>query len=608
MREYEDGERWKELELLREAYPDFSTFLYDVMTNLLGFNCTDIQLDIAEFLEFGPKERMIQAQRGQAKTTITAAYSVWRLIHNPRARILIVSAGGDMATEIANWVIQIVMGMDILSCLQPDRAAGDRASVKAFDIHRELKGPEKSPSIKCMGITANMQGSRADILIADDIESSKNSQTEGQRERLRHLTKDFTSICSNGDIIYLGTPQSIDSVYNGLFSRGYTIRVWPGRYPTNKELENYKNFLAPLIRERLEADPSLQSGGGPTGQRGKPVDPLMMSEDVLTKKEIDQGAAYFQLQHMLDTRLMDEDRFPLKSSQIVFMQVAAKSAPLEINFQPQPAHRVFTPADWPVEETYYRASSFGNDFAPFIGTHMYVDPAGGGQNGDETAYAVTKFFGNRIAIVDVGGVPGGLGEESLNQLTAIAVKWLPNQIDTEKNFGNGALLSVWQPKLLAALKEKDHVSAIEEVWESGQKELRIIDALEPVIGSNRLVIDERIMEKDWRECQKYPAEKRASYSLFFQIARITRDKGSLAHDDRIDAVAGSVRHWVLHLSRDADKLVVAAKRDAYHALMSNPLGDGRPMPGYKSMFMPSIQARGAIRPTNKSVLRMRRPF
>lgn len=605
MSDYTDGDRWKELDLLRAEYPTFQPFLYDVMTSLLGFQCSDIQLDIADYLENGPLYRMIQAQRGQAKTTITAAYAVWRGIHDPRVRIMIVSAGGDMATEIANWVIQIVNGMDILACMRPDRAAGDRASAKAFDFHYELKGPEKSPSVACMGITSNMQGRRADILIADDIESTKNSQTEVQRERLRHLTKDFTSINSNGDIIYLGTPQSIDSVYNGLFSRGYDIRIWPGRYPTPKEMVNYKQFLAPLIRERLEADPSLQSGGGPTGLRGQAVDPIIVGEEKLTAKEIDQGAAYFQLQHMLDTKLMDEDRFPLKSSEIIFMPVAKQTAPLEINFLPIPDMRVHTPQDWPIEEFYYRAHSFGETFGPFTGTHMYVDPAGGGQNGDETAYAVTKFCGSRVFLVDVGGVPGGLGEESMDALTAVAEQWKPDQIDIEKNFGNGALASVWQPRLL-----KRHKCRIEEVWESGQKELRIIDAMEPVIGSNRLVIDDRLLMKDWQECQKYPAEKRASYSFFYQLARITRDRGSLSHEDRLDAVAGTVRHWLDFLKQDTDKLIKAVQRTNYKDMMKDPLGTGRPVPGWNGMKMSNEYGTKATSrlasPTTRSLKQMRR--
>lgn len=587
--------RWDELDNLRAEYPTFAPFVYDVMTSLLGFDCSDIQLDIADYLEHGPLYRMIQAQRGQAKTTITAAYAVWRLIHKPNARIFIVSAGGTMATEIANWVIQIINGMEILECMLPDKSAGDRSSVSAYDIHHELKGPEKSPSIRCEGITANLQGIRADVLIADDIESAKNSLTELMRERLRNLTKDFTSINSQGDIIYLGTPQSIDSVYNGLTGRGYQIRIWPGRYPTEAEEKNYGHNLAPLIQQRMQQNPALRTGGGPTGKRGQAVDPVLLNEEVLCKKEIDQGPAYFQLQHMLDTRLSDADRFPLKSSGLVFMHVSAQNAPLEFNILHVGTNKVHLPQDYPTEENYYRAHSFGTEFAPFSGTHMYVDPAGGGQNGDETAYAVTKFAGGKVFLVAIGGVPGGLHEASLDALTLIAAKWKPNKIDIEKNYGNGALSAVWQPKLF-----QSHRCAVEDVWESGQKELRIIDTLEPVIGSNRLIVDERLLAEDWAECQKYPVEKRSSYSLFYQMSKITRDRGSLFHDDRLDALSGSVRHWKPALTQDADKAVARAKRAKWLALMKDPLGTGQPVSGFNGM-------RGITKP-HTAISRMKRKF
>lgn len=573
-----EGERrWQELEVLQKHYSHFEDFLYDVITDLMGFKCTWLQLDIGKYLSDGPKYRMVQAQRGQAKTTITACYAVWRLIHNPSTRILIVSAGSDMATEIANWVIQIIMNMPELECLRPDRSAGDRASVKSFDVHYSLKGPEKSPSIACVGITSNLQGKRADVLIADDVESSKNSRTEIQREQLRHLTKDFSSICSNGDIIWLGTPQGVDSIYNGLPSRGFSVRIWTGRYPTKEEFPNYNGFLAPALVERINKDSTLQSGGGPTGDRGKPTDPELINEDALCSKEIDQGKAYFQLQHMLDTRLMDEDRYPLKSNLLRFCTVSPDRAPLVLNWSATEDQRIFPPQGFPIQERYFRVASGSAEYGAFQGTHMYVDPAGGGQNGDELAYAVTKFIAGHVYLVDFGGIPGGIEEKELGFLTGIAKKWKPNQVDIEENFGSGAFRKVWTPTLL-----KEHKCGIEGVWESGQKELRIINILEPLIGSGRLVIDEALLKLDWERCQKYSAEKRSSYSFFFQLARITRDRGALMHDDRLDAVAGSVRHWVDRLAQDKEKAQAAARQDQYNQMIKDPLGTGREVPGLKA--------------------------
>ena len=574
------GERWSDLRMLQKEYKEFGPFLFDVIEGLMGFTCTALQLDLAAFLEHGPQYRMIQAQRGQAKTTITAAYAVWRQLHDPTTRVLIISSGSDMATEISGWIIQIIMGMEELECLRPDRNAGDRSSVKAFDIHHELKGPEKSPSIACIGITSNMQGKRADLLIADDVESGKNSATEVQRSRLVHLTRDFISICSTGEIIYLGTPQSIDSVYNGLFSRGYVIRIWPGRYPTEKEQENYGDMLAPSIIKAMTENPSLRTGGGPLGETGQPTDPVLLPEKVLCDKEIDQGTAYFKLQHMLDTRMTDAERFPLKAERIVFMHIDQHRGPLHINFQPTPDTRLHTPADWPITQPYYEALSFGEEFADWTATAMYVDPAGGGKNGDETAYCVTRLLAGRVFIVDVGGVPGGLHLGSMKLLTDIAVQWKPNVIEIEKNFGNGALASVWTPLLL-----REHKCTVEDVWETGQKELRIIDTLEPMIGAGKIVVDVGLLEKDWERTRVHPIAQRASYSLWYQLSRITRDKGSLIHDDRLDAMAGACRHWIDAMQVDANKAIAAAQNASYQKMMRDPLGTGRAPSGWKTSMV-----------------------
>lgn len=86
------------------------------------------------------------------------------MIHNPKFRILIVLAGGSQASDISTLIIRIIMNMDELECLRPDLRNGDRSSVEHFDVHYTLKGVDKSPSVKCLGITANLQGNRADLI------------------------------------------------------------------------------------------------------------------------------------------------------------------------------------------------------------------------------------------------------------------------------------------------------------------------------------------------------------------------------------------------------------------------------------------------------------
>lgn len=204
--------RMEQVQALQLHYADFKVFLTDVMVEL-GFSVSKIQADIADFMVNGGQYIMIEAQRSQAKTTIAAAFCVWQLIHDTRHRVLIISAGGSQATDISTLIIRIIMNMDVLECLRPDKAKGDRVSVEKFDLHYSLRKLDKSASVSCCGITANLQGRRADTLLADDIESQKNSLTALMREQLLAKSLDFTSINQSGRIIYLGTPQSLSLIH-----------------------------------------------------------------------------------------------------------------------------------------------------------------------------------------------------------------------------------------------------------------------------------------------------------------------------------------------------------------------------------------------------------
>lgn len=571
------AERWEMLDLVQQAYPEFVPFLVVVM-NELGFSTTEIQISIAEFLVYGPAYLMIQAQRGQAKTTVAAAYAVWCLIHNPSLRVMIISAGGKQANEISTLVVRIILSMDELECMRPDRNAGDRTSTEAFDVHHSLKGLDKSPSVRCEGADSNIQGARADLLIADDIESGKNSKTEHLREAILAITRDFTSICSDGRIIYLGTPQSMNSIYNTLPGRGYTVRIWPGRYPTQDQLANYGDMLAPIIKERLARDPSLGIGGGIDGKQGRPVDEELPAgrEEKLQYKELDQGTAYFQLQHMLNTKLADAERFPLQTKRIISVYIAGDTFPLTIRPSLIPTDVVKYEACG-VTYTFAAPSGMSQEQSKLQGTIMYVDPAGGGKNGDETAYAVVGFLNSTVWVLAVGGIAGGFSESGYTTLTALAAKWQVNRILVEKNFGNGAYLNAWLPNLRAGYKRVNDTSkaagcALEEVWESGQKELRIIDVLEPVLGRGSLVFNADIMSGENESVARYAQSQRGSYSLLQQLSTITRDKNSLHHDDRVDALAGAVRYWVQLLGIDQAKVIAKIRAEEIRKWQANPLG------------------------------------
>ena len=52
-------------------------------------------------------------------------------------------------------------------------------------------------------------GSRSDLVVADDCESSGNTQTQLMREKLSEAIKEFEAVIKpdNSRIVFLGTPQ-----------------------------------------------------------------------------------------------------------------------------------------------------------------------------------------------------------------------------------------------------------------------------------------------------------------------------------------------------------------------------------------------------------------
>lgn len=561
--------RFAHVAVLAEQYEKFEDFAADGMA-FLGFVLTDQQADIAGYMQHGPRLRMVMAQRGEAKTTLAALYAVWRIIHRPSTRVLIVSAGEQNSSETATLIVRLIMTWDVLECLRPDRQAGDRTSTDAFDVHYALKGLDRSPSIACAGITSNLPGRRADLLIPDDIESNKNGLTVTQRSLLLHLSKEFSSICTHGDILYLGTPQSKDSIYNTLQGRGFGIRIWPGRYPTEDELEKYGDRLAPYIAERIQQNPMLQRGGGIDGTRGKPTDPDRYTEEDLVEKELDKGPEDFQLQYMLDTSLIDAARQQLRLSDLLVANFDSDMLPEIIVYQSAPKYLVDLPKEFPVplSKMYYPVP-VECTFQKPSNVRMFIDPAGGGA--DEIGYGIAAALGPYIHVLDVGGIKGGLTDENGERLCKVIARSNVTFIRVESNMGHG----LFEINLRAVLAKHGlgHVQVAGE-YSTGQKEKRIIDSLVSAMQRHRIVLHKQVFDSDVEYGKQHSQEARTQYSVFYQLANITTDRNSLPHDDRLESMAGAVREFKALLVLDEHKAAAARATAAVQEFVADPMGYG----------------------------------
>ena len=131
-------------------------------------------------------------------------------------------------------------------------------------------------------------------------------------------------------------------------------------------------------------------------------------------------------------------------------------------------------------------------------------------------------------------------------------------IEVEPNFGRGMWVAAFQP-ILTKIWAKGGATVQESEWAKGQKETRIIDTLEPVLTQHRLVVSESFLRED-------AATEDHNYAFLYLLTHLTQDRGSLTHDDRVDAVAGAVAHFQRAMMMDVDQ---AAKANA---------GGGRGLP------------------------------
>lgn len=524
---------------------DFRNFLFVVWNHLNLKQPTKVQYDLAHFLQHGPKRLIIEAFRGVGKSWVTSAFVCWLLYCNPQLNILVISASKQRSDDFSTFTLRLIFEMELLAHLRPK--SDQRCSKVSFDVAPARAS--HAPSVKSLGITSQIAGSRADVLIADDVEVPNNSDTQVKRDKLSEQIKEFDAVLKpGGRILYLGTPQTEQSIYNLLTDRGYTVRIWPARYPDPERAARYGAKLAPLILSELEADPEIV---------GRSTDPERFSDVDLTERELSYGRSGFALQFMLDVSLSDADKYPLKLSDMIIMGLNPKKGPAEVIWSSSPdLHDETLPMTGLPGDRLFRPMVISKEWLEYNGSVMFVDPSGRGK--DETSYAVVKELHGNLFLTASGGIKGdGYGEATLDKLLDVAKEQGCTLMQVEPNFGDG----MYRQLLIARAQKKYPITIEDAEWAKSQKEARIIDTLEPIMNQHRLVVCSSVVQKDYSSTEHYEAEDVVRMRLLYQLTRITRQKGALVHDDRLDAVAGAVAYWLDRLAQNTEQAAALHQED-----------------------------------------------
>ena len=551
-------------QILQAMQEDFKVFLQALWMELNLPNPTRAQYAIADYLQHGPKRLQIQAFRGVGKSWITGAFVLWTLFNDSEKKIMIISASKERADNMSIFLQKLIIETPWLSHLRPmsDDARWSRIS---FDVKCS---PHQAPSVKSVGITGQLTGSRADLMILDDIEVPGNSMTEFMREKLLQLCTEAESILTPKDdsrILFLGTPQTSFTVYRKLAERSYRPFVWPARYPRNTT--GYDGLLAPQLQEDID------NGAEPW----EVTDDRFDDED-LVEREASMGRSNFMLQFMLDTSLSDADKYPLKMADLMVTAVNPTTAPDGVIWCSDPRNvlkelpTVGLPGDY-----FYSPMQLQGDWNAYEETICSVDPSGRGS--DETAAAYISQHNGFLYLQEMRAYRDGYSDKTLLDILKGCKKYKATKLVIESNFGDGIVAELFKKHLQQMKWGMD----VEEVRANVRKEDRIIDTLEPVMNQHRLIVDKHVIEWDYASNKDEPPEKRLQYMLFYQMSRMCREKGAVKHDDRIDCLAQGVKYFTDTLSISAQEEINQRKKDDWNDMLEAFMDDPQSMTNHLAL-------------------------
>ena len=511
--------------VVKSLQNDFKLFLQALWGQLDLPSPTRAQYAIADYLQNGPKRLQIQAFRGVGKSWITGAFVLWTLFNDPEKKIMIISASKERADNMSIFLQKLIIETPWLTHLRPknDDARWSRIS---FDV---ACAPHQAPSVKSVGITGQLTGSRADLMILDDIEVPGNSMTELMREKLLQLCTEAESILTpknDSRIMFLGTPQTTFTVYRKLAERAYKPFVWPARYP--RSIKGYEGLLAPSLMEDIE------QGAEPWTV----TDPDRFDNEDLIEREASMGRSNFMLQFMLDTTLSDAEKFPLKMADLIVTSVNPTTAPDSIVWCSDPSNVIKElPTVGLPGDHFYSPMCIQGEWHPYQETICSVDPSGRGT--DETTAAYISQRNGFLYLHEMRAYRSGYSDETLLDILSGCKKYNVSSLVIETNFGDGIVAELFRKHMQ---NTKQNIG-VEEVRATVRKEDRIIDSLEPVLNQHRLVVDRKVIEWDYKSNPDEAPESRLLYMLFYQMSRMCRMKAAVKHDDRLDCLAQGVKYF-----------------------------------------------------------------
>ena len=473
---------------------DFKLFVV-IWNQRMGLRTPQIHLKMAEWLEWnwsrGNTRLLLMAFRSAGKSTIVGLFAAWLLYRKADLRILVLAADLALAKKLVRNVKRIIERHPLTTKLKPEKAdqwASDRFTVKRMFESRD-------PSMMAKGITANITGSRADIVICDDVEVPNSCDTSEKRKELRERLGEMSYVLvPGGTQLYVGTPHNYHTIY---------------AQEPRKELGEEYTFLQDF--QRLEL-PILDT-------KGQSAWIERYSEEDIARIKRSAGPNKFASQMMLRPANIAEGRLNPKLLKI-YNEALDYTKELQTLFIGQ---------------------------KKLISASAFWDPAFGSAKGDHSVMAVIfadadgNYYLHHIAYIRTSeNTEQDEASQQCQIIADIARAHVLPSMSVEIN-GIGKFL----PNILRNTLAKARVPCrVHEIAQSRSKDMRILEAFDAVLAAGRLHVHESVLQTPFMtEMQEWrPGASKGHDDGLDAVA------GALAQQpDRLPRIYGRGAHsWMRH--------------------------------------------------------------
>ena len=190
----------------------------------------------------GDRRLLLMAFRSCGKSTVLGLFAAWLLWRHPALRILVLAADGALAAKMVRNTKRIIERHPLTADLRP--ACADQWAANRFTINRSAE--LRDPSMIAFGIESNITGSRADVILCDDVEVPNTCDTAEKRENMRERLAELSFVLAPGGTqLYMGTPHTFDTIYATKKSKTQDI--------SDPFLEGYLELHIPIVNRKGES-------------------------------------------------------------------------------------------------------------------------------------------------------------------------------------------------------------------------------------------------------------------------------------------------------------------------------------------------------------------